>query len=384
MTSRAVLAVGTAGGLGALAVCGLAALGSVPASTVGADSWSGWTGKVDTSAVSDRAAMTPDDAVAVALLSRSAKAASTVAYAGRAVTSTPGGTTTSTEITHLPGRGTLTLELDSSEAQARFTPAGASGSFADDGRPLSLLRDNYRVLREADLDATVAGRPAEAVVAIDADGTPDARFWLDQATGLLLRKELLDAQGAVRSRVGFESLTLGVPPALVVPPGSQDPWTEKLASGALATARTQGCECPESLPGGLELLEARRAPAGAVSTMPVVHQLFSDGVATVSLFSIAGSLSSADTDGLVARGFRRLQLGDHYAWVRGGTSSMPTVTVVWACKDSVLTLVTDDAEDPLATAARVLAALPPVPDPGDTAIWARIARGWHRLTGGSP
>jgi sigma-E factor negative regulatory protein RseB len=383
VTSRAVLAVVTAAGLGALAVCGFAALGSVPASSVGADSWSGWTGKVDTAAVSDRAAMTPDDAVAVALLARSAKAASTVAYAGRAVTTDSAGTTI-TAITRLPGRGTLSLALDTPSAQTRFDPEGRSGSFADDGRPLALLRDNYRVLREAGLDATVAGRPAAAVVAVDADGTLDARYWLDEATGLLLRKELFDAQGQVRSTTGFDTLTLGVPADVVIPSGSQDPWTEKLGSQALATARTQGCACPESLPGGLDLLEARRAPAGAVSTMPVIHQLFSDGVATVSLFSIASSLSTADTDGLVARGFRRLQLGDHDAWVRGGTSSVPTVTVVWACKDSVLTLVTDDAEDPLGTAGRVLAAFPPLPEPVDTAIWSRVARGWHRLTGGSP
>jgi sigma-E factor negative regulatory protein RseB len=349
---------------------------------VGADSWSGWTGKVDTSAASDRAAMTPDDAVAVALLARSAKAASAVAYAGHAVTSDSAGTTT-TMITHLPGRGTLSRALDTPSAAARFAPEGRSGSFADDGRPLALLRDNYRVLREADLDAVVAGRPAAAVVAVDADGTLDARYWLDEATGLLLRKELFDVSGQVRSRTGFDTLTLGIPADLVVPSGTQDAWTEPLGSAALATARTQGCACPESLPGGLELLDARRAPAGAVATMPVVHQLFSDGVATVSLFSIAASLSSADTDGLVARGFRRLQLGDHYAWVRGGSASVPTVTVVWACKDSVLTLVTDDAEDPLSTAGRVLAAFPPVPDPGDGSIWSRIARGWHRLTGGS-
>jgi sigma-E factor negative regulatory protein RseB len=381
VTTRAVLAAGTAAGLGALAVCGLAALGSVPASSVGADSWSGWTGKVDTAAMSDRAAMTPDDAVAVALLSRSARAASAVGYAGRAVTWDSSGTT-ATEITHLPGRGTLSLALDTPSAETRFAPDGRSGSFADDGRSLALLRDNYRVLREARLDTVVAGRPAAAVVAVDADGTLDARYWLDEATGLLLRKELLDAQGLVRTRTGFEKLTLGVPTEVAIPSGSQDPWTEKLGSAGLATARTQGCACPESLPGGLELLEARRAPAGAVSTMAVVHQLFSDGVATVSLFSIAGSISSDDADGLVARGFHRLQLGDHYAWVRGGTSSLPTVTVVWACKDAVLTLVTDDAEDPLGTAGRVLAAFPPAPAPGDTAIWSRIARGWHRLTGG--
>jgi sigma-E factor negative regulatory protein RseB len=381
VTRPAVLAAGVAAGLGAFAVCGLAALGSVPATTVGADSWAGWTGTVDAAAASDRAAMTPDDAVAVALLARSATAASSVAYSGRAVTWDRTGTTT-TEITHLPGRGTIWVVAGEPTSSARFSPEGGSSSFADDGRPLALLRDNYRVLREADLDTTVAGRTAEAVVAVDADGSFDARYWIDAKTGLLLRKELLDSQGLVRNRSGFETLRLAVPPDTAVPATTTDKWTEPLDTSALATARTHGCPCPESLPGGLALLDARRAPAGSVSTMPVVHQLFSDGVSTVSLFSIEGALATSDTDGLIARGFTRQQLGDHFAWVRGGTSSSPAVTVVWGFKGEVLTLVNDDAEDPLATAGAVVAAFPPLPDPEDSSLWSRVTRGWHRLTGG--
>ncbi|MDA8434448.1 MAG: hypothetical protein M0Z98_00515 [Actinomycetales bacterium] len=381
MRRRGLLAVGAAAGLGALAVGTLAVLGSVPSASIGADEWSGWTGRIDTASVADRAAMTPDDAVAVTLLARSATAASSVAYAGRAVTWDPSGTTT-TDLTHIPGRGTISLAVGAPATAARLAPDGRSGSFADDGRPLALLRDNYRVLRQADLDTTVAGRPAEAVVAVDADGRLDARYWLDTATGLLLRKELLDAKGLVRSRTAFETFRLGVPAGTVVPAAAPDPWTEPMTAAGLAAARSHGCACPESLPGGLALLDARRAPAGSVSTMPVVHQLFSDGVATVSLFSIAGGLSSADADGLAARGFHREELGDHTAWVRGGTATEPTATVVWACSDYVLTLVTDDAKDPLGTASAVLAAYPPAPDPGSSSLWARIARGWHRLTGG--
>ena len=381
MTRPAVLAAGVAAGLGAFAMCGLAALGSVPATTVGADSWAGWTGTVDASAMSDRAAMTPDDAVAVTLLARSAKAASAVAYTGRAVTWDRNGTTT-TEITHLPRRGTIWVVAGEPKSSARFSPEGGSSSFADDGRPLALLRDNSRVLREADLDTTVAGRTAEAVVAIDADGTLDARYWIDAKTGLLLRKELLDSKGLVRNRSGFETLKLEVAPDTSVPATTSDKWSEQLGTSDLATARSHGCPCPESLPGGLALLDARRAPAGAVSTMPVVHQLFSDGLTTVSVFSMEGTLQTIDTDGLIARGFTRQQLGDHFAWVRGGTSSSPAVTAVWEFKGEVLTLVNDDAEDPLATAGAVVAAFPPVPDPEDSSLWSRIARGWHRLTGG--
>jgi len=381
VTRPAVLAAGVAAGLGAFAVCGLAALGSVPATTVGADTWAGWTGTVDAAAVSDRADMTPDDAVAVTLLARAAKAASTVAYTGRAVTWDRNGTTT-TEITHLPGRGTIWVLDGAPASSTRFSPEGSSSSFADDGRPLALLRDNYRVLREADLDTTVAGRTADAVVAIDADGSLDARYWIDARSGLLLRKELLDSRGLVRNRSGFESLSLIVDPGTAFPPTTTDKWTEDLSATDLATARKSGCPCPESLPGGLVLLDSRRAPAGTVSSVPVVHQLFSDGLATVSLFSLKGSMSTGDTDGLIAKGFTRQQLGDHFAWVRGGTSSSPAVTVLWEYKGAVLTLVNDDAEDPLATAGAVVAAFPPVPDPQDSSLWSRITRGWHRLTGG--
>ena len=65
-----------------------------------------------------------------------------------------------------------------------------------------------------------------------------------------------------------------------------------------------------------------------------------------------------------------------------GTSAAPAVTVVWEFKGEVLTLVNDDAEDPLATAGAVVTAFPPVPDPEDSSLWSRIARGWHRVTGG--
>ena len=103
MSRRVVLALGTVTGAGVLALGSLVALGSPPPQ-VEADGWAGWTGRVDTASVSDRAAMTPDDAVAVALLARASRASESVAYAGRAVT-VDRLTTTSTDLVHLPGRG---------------------------------------------------------------------------------------------------------------------------------------------------------------------------------------------------------------------------------------------------------------------------------------
>ena len=379
MSRRLLLVVGAATGAGALAVASLALVGSAD-TAARADAWSGWTGRIDTVTVADRAAMTPDDPIAVVLLSRSAAAASSVSYAGVAVSWDRSGTV-STEITHLPGTGTVARPVGASVSQSTFAPEGRSGSFADDGRPLALLRDNYRVLREADLDAAIAGRMADAVVAVDAAGALQARYWLDRATGLLLRKELLDISGAVRQRTGFSTLRVGPQPAATVPTAVKDAWTEPLDATALTAARSTGCACPDALPGGLELLDSRRAPAGSVSTKPEVHQQFSDGLVSVSLFSLAGSISADDGSGLVDRGFAREELAGSYAWVRGGTEASPTVTVVWTCRGSVLTLVTDDAVDPLSTAAAVLAAFPADADPAADTFWARVTRGWTRVTG---
>ena len=379
MSRRALVVVGTVTGVGALALASLAALGSAPSSAE-ADGWSGWTGRVDTAAVSDRAAMTPDDDVAVALLATASRAASTVAYAGRAVT-VDRTTTTSTDLVHVPGRGTLAVVTGEPEGSARFAPDGRSGSFADAGRQLALLKVNYRVLRQADLDITVAGRPAEAVVAVDADGALAARYWLDRDTGLLLRKELVGPSGVAWSRAGFDTISFSAPDAAELPSTAASDWSAPLDAAGLKAARQAGCACPDALPGGLGLVDARRAAAGTVASEPVVHQLFSDGLQSVSLFSLRGSLTDEDADGLRARGFERTELDGRYAWVRGGDWRSSAATVVWSCGDAVLTLVTDDAQQPLVTAAAVLAALPPEPDEDGDSLVDRVVRGWDRVTG---
>jgi sigma-E factor negative regulatory protein RseB len=378
-----VLAVTGAAGTTALVLCALAAVGGSQTTATGGG-WAGWTGSVDSVSVSDKDAMTPDDAVAVQLLARSARAADTVAYSGR-VTAEDGTGQVTTTLVHAPGFGTLTTVMSDTLNKPVFAPDGRSGSFADEGRQLDLLRVNYRVLRQADLDTGVAGRPAEAVVAVAADGTTAARYWIDSDTGLLLRKELVDPSGAVRVRSGFDSLDLSVDSAAVARAAAaqgQDPWGTELDAAGLRAARQAGCDCPDSLPGGLTLVETRRAPAGAVGEVPVVHQLFSDGLVSASLFTLAGSLSDVDGDGLKARGFTFADLGGLGAWVRGGRSPASTATVVWQCDDAVLTLVTDDALAPMDVARSVLSALPPSVAVVDDSFVGRVVRGWHRVVGG--
>ena len=105
--SRGLVAAGAVIAAGALAIAGLAAIGSAPSTTTSTTAGiTGWTGRVDDISVSDKAAMTPDDAPAVALVSRAATAAGSQAYSGSAV-SVERGARVVTQIVHIPGRGTI-------------------------------------------------------------------------------------------------------------------------------------------------------------------------------------------------------------------------------------------------------------------------------------
>ncbi len=376
MNRPAVVGVACAGAA-TLALGVLALLGSAPTSA-SAGAWTGWTGRVDPQSTADLAAMTADDDVAVRLLARSAKAATALAYAGRATT-TQGEQQATADLVHVPGRGTIVTAVSPTPRPATLAPEGRSGTVADDGRVLNLLFVHYRVLRQADLDTRVAGRPADAVVAVSADGVVAARFWLDHATGLLLRKELLDSTGAVVRTVSLTSLKLGLPTSTSIPATTTDRFGTVVAQKELAAQRAKGCPCPEALPGGLTLVETRLSQAGAVLAAPVVHQVFSDGLETVSLFSVAGLLTDADTNDLRQNGFVPEAAVDGTAWVRSGDGS--AWTAVWVTGGQVLTLVVSDAEDPASTASAVLQAMPPTSEQDDS-VWGRIQRGWERIFGG--
>lgn len=375
MSRRVLLGLGAALGLLALAVVGLAALGSQPSAQL-SGGWTGWTGREDPAATADLAAMTPDDAVAVALLARAATATARQAYSGRAESVDADGTSTA-DLAHVPGRGTVVTALTPTPGAPALHPDGGSGSLVDSGRPLALLRVHYRVLREADLDERIAGRPADAVVAVGEGGAVAARFWLDHATGILLRKQLVAADGSVLATTGFTTFRLGVDGRTSIPPTTTDSFGAVLTSAKLAGARSGGCACPEALPGGLTLLETRQAAAGTVTSAPVVHQVFSDGLRTVSLFAMPGAVSDADAADLRARGFTARVVGEGTAWVRGGRAW----TAVWQHDAQVLTLVVTDAEDPTRTATAVLEAMPPAADTR-VSFAERVRRGWDRVTGG--
>ncbi len=377
-----------AGALGVTALLAVVGYLSVDGDTTAT---TGWDGEYGAGAAGPRA-VTPDDASAVELLDRAALAVRTVAYQGVTLTGGNGeAEPVPTRVTGIPGVGTV---VQTAQGAVVLAGQGRSASLADASRVLDLLVANYRVSRVADADRVVSGRPALAVAASRADGSPAARFWFDADAGLLLRRDLLGRAGAVVSSTWFTELTLGRQRTPHLPPYAVDAWSHVLDAADRAVWRRSGCRCAESLPEGLALLQARTDDAGAAAGpgRGVVHLLYSDGLTELSVFEQPGTLDTAGTDELGAQGFESLT----YAGVgvlrrvlptsaTGGPQ--PTGEWVWVCGRSVMTLVAPAL--PHAAAERrvehVVAALTAAERSTSTAaaddgLFAAIRRGWHRVT----
>lgn len=386
ITGVAVL-VGGVLGAGALALVGYPAGDGVLA----ADSvWSGRDGTAGAAAAADRRAMTPDDASAVALLSRAGAASDGVAYSG--VTLTTGGATATpirAQVTGIPAVGTIVATAGGS---AVLAGQGRSGSLADASRVLGLLVDNYRVVREAERDKQVAGRSAEAVEAYRQDGSLAARYWIDGGTGLLLRRDLVARNGSTTSSTWFAQLRLGKAAVAHPPPMAADEWSHALDPAARATWRKAGCTCADTLPGGLTLLQARTDDAGAAGGPGhgVVHLLYSDGLTEVSVFDQPGQLDPSATDVLTDKGFQAETYGgipvlERISRPAAGVSAIAMGEWVWESGSSVLTLVAPATPRASAEsrAGQIMAALYVSPasaaaSPGGLTTW--VPRGWDRVT----
>jgi sigma-E factor negative regulatory protein RseB len=281
----------------------------------------------------------------------------------------PRGTTTVVEnVAHQPGSGTL-LQMAGTGAQpaaAAYVPD--TPGIRQPGTPLGvtdealgLLAANYRVVQDG--TGSAGGRPAEIVEARRGDGTVAARFWLDQATKMPLRRELFDRNSRMINEDAFIDLEVGrsaVGGVLDGQAAPSRPWSDELASTDLARLRASGWPLPGRLPGGLSLFEARQT----VTASGTVLQLgYSDGVSGVSLFIQRGGLPRT------LAGYQKALMDGHAVYVRDSAQQLLT----WAGRGHVYTVI---ADAPAGTVDAVVGALPHDPAPG---FWKRISRGFTRL-----
>jgi MucB/RseB N-terminal domain len=326
------------------------------------------------------AADADDDASAVGLLQRSARSWSTMSFTGTQYL-TLGGDAGSAgavvEVVHRAGGPTRVHVLGTGRHEV---PASATRAWLAPAGPVDLLVDAYEI-RLAGREPVV-GRPADVVEARRADGTLAARLWVDTATGLPLRRELLDTEGSVSQASAFVDLAVQGQVGTPVAGGAEDSPAGAVPGGGgvgaavsgggpaldlddLVALRHQGMACPEEIGDGLVLYEARRVRVGEGRS--AVQLSYSDGLVAVSVFEQRGRL-----DGDRLEGFSGRRVGDGTVWTRSG----PPAWATWSTGESVVTVVSDDP----ALVPAVVAAVPPGDD-GGHGMLARLARAASRVAG---
>ncbi len=186
----------------------------------------------------------------------------------------------------------------------------------------------------------VAGRPTDRVRIADAQGNVRELLDLDRETGLLLRREQRNEQGAVMRITGFEDVTIAATPT-DGPPAAVGPNTPK-GAGPAPVRITAPFVSVSRLPGGFVRVGAYRATNGGR------EQYYSDGLVGVSVFEWSGSLKPGS-----------LPSGGSY-----GSAGRPDAriyespvgqVVVWDAADRTFAVVSEAT--PVET-ARIVASLP--------------------------
>ena len=179
----------------------------------------------------------------------------------------------------------------------------------------------------------VAGR-ATVVVDVSRAGAVQERLFVDTATGLILRREELDARGRARRVVTFERLSVTRP--------SLSSAVRSAAGYRRASLVTARSKPPFRAPGRLAG-DYRRV--GTYTRAHTAYALYSDGVYALSIFEQRGRLESDD----VPTGGRRVEVGGHrgwhYSWPGGEV-------VLWQAGDAVFTAVGEAPVTDVVTAAR--------------------------------
>jgi len=215
----------------------------------------------------------------------------------------------------------------------------------------------------------MVGRPASRLeVHLRATDALRERLWVDDETGLVLRRESYGPNGQMLRLAVYLRLE-------VTPPGSEtgngqpvplttvSQDTEEIDGEGLRALRAAGWVVPSELPRGYEQ-RAVYAVSGA-DTSPL-HLVYDDGLYSVSVFEQQGPL---DTNSLPP-GAEQVAAGGGHAWVWPG--AMPQRRV-WEADGATFTMVGD------APPQEFLALAGAFPAPTQRGIGERVRAGFARL-----
>jgi sigma-E factor negative regulatory protein RseB len=337
----------------------------------GGSQLAGGSGLVDEVPGPARAPQTAAGTAGLQLLQQAVAACQNTSYRGVQVVlwrSQGTSTVSVVNVWHQPGRVTLVQAAGAAApGPDAAAPSGAMGYQDPDGilgvsqQLLNLLRSNYQVVYAG--RGAVANRGALLVEVRRPGGGVAARFWLDAASKLPLRREIFSSGAQMISEDAFTDLQLGNRVLGAAPAVAAAPWATQLDDATLAVLRGQGWPLPGQLPGNLMLFTATQM---STSSGQVVGMSYSDGLAVVSLFVQRGQLAGP------MPGWRPVSLDGRTVYAID-PASQGERSVAWSAAGFVYTLI---ADAPVATVGQVVAVLPGNTPPG---FWQRIGHGLHRL-----
>jgi len=197
---------------------------------------------------------------------------------------------------------------------------------------LSLMNENYLVKQTK--EGRVAGFHAHAMILQPKDNLRyHHRMWAHVDSGLLLKAEVLDERGRVIEQYAFTQLTLGGNiDRKWIEAGKTDAGVaehEQHADGIPITATSLnaiGWQV-DALPAGFKNITAMRRTLRNKNA-PVIHMVFSDGLAGISVFIEAAADNPEATIGLSSQGAMHIYSkvsGDNLVTVVG---EVPPRTVI--------------------------------------------------------
>jgi sigma-E factor negative regulatory protein RseB len=305
----------------------------------------------------------PARSLGLRLLGEAAAACQNLAYQGVQVAASmsPAGRRISVvDVWHRRDRQALIQVADTGSGP------GSDGPEEQDPAPVLDMTPQMVVLLGANYEVTISGagladgRPAQVVVVRRADGEMAARFWLDNATKLPLRRQVFDTHARMVSDDAFIDLKLGANAAAGAPAAGARPPSRPLSAAALAKLRARGWPLPGPLPEQLTEFEASQT---VTASGAVVELAYSDGLSVVSLFVQRGHLPAE------LSGWSEVALRGQHVYAADPDDS----SVAWSSGGFVYTLV---ADAPAQTVDQVIAALPHDASPG---LVGRLILGLRRL-----
>jgi len=148
------------------------------------------------------------------------------------------------------------------------------------------IPEHYDV-RELGVDR-VAGHLADRIEVVPRDGLRFGyRIWAEQKTGLVIKMQTLGAQGALLEQVAFSELQLNAPvrmEALKRQMGDTRGYEVLKLTMEKTTAEAEGWQLKEAIPGFASMGCHTKSPPLGGAEPASLQWVFSDGLASVSLF----------------------------------------------------------------------------------------------------